>query len=1424
MNKRRQTRRTALLLALLVLLQLTGCGRGEEITRGSFGGPAQFAQEHQQSQSEDAEEGPKEEEFHSGQPFGGSPFQPSTGSHDSASTTVMIYMVGSNLESEAGAASYDIMEMMESGVDVAKNNVIIYTGGSAYWTLDISSDYNSAIELQPDEDGDGALEGNLVGSTDEPLNMGDSATLTEFLDYTYKEYPADQYVLICWDHGGGPIFGFGADEIFDYDSLTLEEFETALKNSPFGRNNKLAWIGFDACLMSSIETASILSPYADYLVASQENEPGCGWDYSFLKTLNQTNDAEMLARSAIDSYVRTVREMRTFSFDPDVTLACLDLGKVEKVSAAMDELFGVMSGDLGEGRYSRLARIRDNTKRYGMSGVTSKGDSLDLVDLAGIARGVSQLHEREAQALLDAIEEMVVYKDGNVSDACGVSVYYPYDNQRYFLRAGKYVYETITSSEGYRTYVADFTDIWLSGSAKERVKLPGLSEGGEELTLTLTEEQLEHLSSAQYTILMEFENGDGTKAYAPIISECRVEPDENGVIRVDLDQKLLVAESGGEQLLLCVTQSAADEESVTYYGGVRLFQNATMRLNINALRKDVGISYGVKRATDEVSIKTVFTSDENLPYNGKSDISIENWHYFGYPLAALTPAYEDGALLPYSEWEEAWLSLCYIYFEDEISFSMLPASQLAPEGERLVCQIVVTDTYGNRYASDLKELETAESNYYTEKTQQGELTYQIYEDHAVLTYYKGNDTQLILPDRVQGVPVTEIKYFPFVYNSTLREIRLPGQLEAIMGNPFAGIDDLTVTLPEENRNFVIQDGMLLNGDKTVLLSVLDRSRTSLTIPEGVARVGDYAAYDMNHLQTVKLPSTLSLIGDYAFSNCPLKQLELPEGLEKIGFGAFCLDLWDYEMESNEAACTLSEVQVPASVIWIGEYAFAGLPITKFAVADGSEHFAARDAFLTDVTGTEVLAVGGGLSGTVIIPEGIQKLNADALDCCNRPGESEETLITELILPDSLQSIKGAFPSQLTGTLKRLHIGKNLSNWTGLAQQKEIEEIDISPENAFFTAVGHWVVKLAGNDTGEWAVRYAEHTENGVLSYLIYNDHAVLESYEGTDTVLELPDEVENVPVTELSSYPFDEEGRLSRLKLPAGLETIRFSPYDQRSNVTVTLDSSNPHFTVQDGMLLTKDGKKLVAVFGVTNETLTIPDTVETVGERAAAQLSDLKTVQFSQNLHIIDDGAFAGTGISTLSLPASLRTLGSYAFEGCPIQSVALPEGLETIGSRAFNNYSMQGGEFQSSPGTLTIPASVREIGWSAFAGLNIDKFTVAGGNPFFSAEGGFLVRTGDQALAAVAPGLTGSVAVPEGVFSIPRGTISHCEGITELTLPDSLVTLSDTMPWTLQRLVVGKGLAEWSERGYLSSNVEVVISADNPNFEVKDGQVVHR
>ena len=131
--------------------------------------------------------------------------------------TVMIYVVGSNLESHYGAATNDLNEMIASGLDYDKNNLLVYTGGSKRWTSDISNKHNSVINMANGEKLD------VTAQTAETADMGASQTLAEFVNYCTTNFPARHYGLVLWNHGAGPLWGYGSDELFDNDSLLFEE-------------------------------------------------------------------------------------------------------------------------------------------------------------------------------------------------------------------------------------------------------------------------------------------------------------------------------------------------------------------------------------------------------------------------------------------------------------------------------------------------------------------------------------------------------------------------------------------------------------------------------------------------------------------------------------------------------------------------------------------------------------------------------------------------------------------------------------------------------------------------------------------------------------------------------------------------------------------------------------------------------------------------------------------------------------------------------------------------------------------------------------------------------------------------------------------------------------------------------------------------
>ena len=165
------------------------------------------------------------------------------------SWSIYWYLCGSDLESEGGYATQDLSELEE--VDLPENvNIVIETGGSSKWdndTIDASklqryvynSDGLKLVDEQPS------------------ANMGDANTLADFLNYAKTNYPADKTAVLFWNHGGGSVAGAAFDELYDYDSLKLDEMTKAFDSvwKPDEKNPPLEMIGFDTCLMATIDVA-----------------------------------------------------------------------------------------------------------------------------------------------------------------------------------------------------------------------------------------------------------------------------------------------------------------------------------------------------------------------------------------------------------------------------------------------------------------------------------------------------------------------------------------------------------------------------------------------------------------------------------------------------------------------------------------------------------------------------------------------------------------------------------------------------------------------------------------------------------------------------------------------------------------------------------------------------------------------------------------------------------------------------------------------------------------------------------------------------------------------------------------------------------------------------------------------------------------
>ena len=96
-------------------------------------------------------------------------------------------------------------------------NVIVETGGASAWQNQIvKSGTNQRFRVKQ-----GGLE--TLDAKVGKRSMVDPDTLSDFIQFSAREYPADRYMLILWDHGGGSLTAYGYDELFPGDSMSLDE-------------------------------------------------------------------------------------------------------------------------------------------------------------------------------------------------------------------------------------------------------------------------------------------------------------------------------------------------------------------------------------------------------------------------------------------------------------------------------------------------------------------------------------------------------------------------------------------------------------------------------------------------------------------------------------------------------------------------------------------------------------------------------------------------------------------------------------------------------------------------------------------------------------------------------------------------------------------------------------------------------------------------------------------------------------------------------------------------------------------------------------------------------------------------------------------------------------------------------------------------
>jgi len=461
--------------------------------------------------------------------------------------TIMIYMVGSDLESENKIATYDLDDINPDNIDLENNNVLLIVGGSTKWHNYVSEDEVAIYKLE--EDGFDKI------VTYELSSMGESKILTKFLNFSHNHYRAKKYDLIFWNHGIG-AYGIESDEIYD-DYLTITELKKGLEKSPFSKEEKFESVLFINCLSGNLHFADVMSDYANYMIGSEEVSYG-SVDLNkldFLEKIEVDDTGYDYGVKFIDNLSSYVDEYNDRAYrDIDSTYSVIDLSKIDEVISKLNDV--VSRIDVSD-NYRGLSKLRGSLVTYG-----KENKSYDMVDLYALVYGMKGYASMEdINDLLMTIKNSVVYNWSLNGYSYGLSVYFPYYGTDYQINLHLNELKEISNDE-YFSFVSNFFI-----SKKGYLSNLNISKNLGKATFTdfnllLEEEQIEEYSHSSVVVLKDMKDG----YYMPLYTSSDTSLNENRILNFNYKGKALkvIDKNDGSSSIIYLSEKSRNEKYVEY--------------------------------------------------------------------------------------------------------------------------------------------------------------------------------------------------------------------------------------------------------------------------------------------------------------------------------------------------------------------------------------------------------------------------------------------------------------------------------------------------------------------------------------------------------------------------------------------------------------------------------------------------------------------------------------------------------------------------------------------------------------------------------------------------------------------------------------------------------------------------------------------